>query len=87
MAIAQSPVYQEVYYFLASAPSHEAILAFRPSDATRERIRMLLAANKENRLCADEQAELDEFEQVEHLVRMLKLHTQQLNNHALTSTQ
>ena len=78
MAIAQSPAYQEVYYFLASAPSHQEIMAFRPSDATRERIRMLLDANKENRLSADEQAELDEFEQVEHLVRMLKLHTQQL---------
>jgi len=78
MAIAQSPVYQEVYYFLASAPSHAEILAFRPSDATRERIRMLLNANKENRLSAEQQAELDEFEQVEHFVRMLKLHTQQL---------
>jgi predicted amidohydrolase len=73
-----SPIYQEVYYFLASAPTHEQILAFRPSEATQDRIRALLTANREGRLTMDEQAELDEFEQVEHLVRMLKLHTQHL---------
>jgi len=82
MAIAQSPVYQEVYYFWASAPSHEAIIAFRPSEAARDRLHKLLAANEENRLSAEEQAELDEFEQVEHFVRMLKLHTQQLIDQA-----
>lgn len=78
MAIAQSPVYQEVYYFLASRPTHEEILAFRPSETTQTRIRELLEANKDGRLSSDEQAELDEFENVEHFVRMLKLHTRQL---------
>ena len=78
MAIAEPPVYQEVYRFLASAPSHEAILAFRPSEATQARIWQLLLANKTDGLSPDEQAELDEFEQVEHFVRMLKLHTRQL---------
>lgn len=78
MAIAHPPAYQEVYYFLASAPTHEDILAFRPSEATQERIRALVEANKEGRLTVEEQYELDEFEQVEHFVRMLKLHTRQL---------
>jgi hypothetical protein len=78
MAITYAPVYQEVYYFLASAPSHAEILAFRPSQRTQERLRALLEANKAGRLTAEEQDELDEFEQVEHFVRMLKLHTQQL---------
>jgi hypothetical protein len=78
MAISQPPIYQEVYHFLASAPSHDEILAFRPSPATQERIHALLNANKEQRLSADEQAELNEFEQVEHFVRMLKAHTRQL---------
>ncbi len=78
MAIAEPPIYQEVYHFLASSPTHEEILAFRPSDATQVRIHQLLEANKAGRLTADQQAELDEFEQVEHFVRMLKLHTRQL---------
>ena len=82
MAVAEPPVYQEVYRFLASAPSHEAIMAFRPSEVTERRIRELLASNKDGKLSAEEQAELDEFEQVEHVVRMLKLHTQELMNSA-----
>jgi hypothetical protein len=78
MTLAPSPVYQEVYQFLASRPTHEEILAFRPTEATQTRIHQLLAANKEGRLAADEQNELDEFETVEHFVRMLKLHTRQI---------
>jgi hypothetical protein len=73
MAIAEAPVYREIYYFLASSPSREEILAFRPSPFTQERITELLIANKEGRLTPEQEAELDEFEQVEHFVRMLKL--------------
>jgi len=78
MAVAESPVYQEVYYFLASSPTPEQILAFRPSEATQERIRALLQANKDGHLSVAEAAELDEFEEVEHFVRMLKLHTRKM---------
>ena len=78
MSIAQSPAYEEIYFFLASAPTHEEILTFRPSPAVQERIKQLLETNKVSRLTEQEQAELDEFEQVEHFVRMLKLHTQLL---------
>jgi len=80
MAVAESPVYQEVYYFLASSPTPEEILAFRPSEATQQRLRDLLQASKDGRLAAAEAAELDEFEQVEHFVRMLKLHTRKLHS-------
>ena len=78
MAVAESPAYQEVYYFLASSPAPEAILAFRPSEATQQRIRQLVEASKAGHLSLEESAELDEFEQVEHFVRMLKLHTRKL---------
>lgn len=70
MAVAPSPAYQEVYYFLASRPTH--------AETTQAHIHHLLQANKDGRLSADEQAELDAFENVEHFVRMLKLHTRQL---------
>jgi hypothetical protein len=78
MAVAPSPVYQEVFDFLVSAPTPEQIIAFRPSEATQARVRALLEANKESRLTAEERAELDEFEQVEHFVRMLKIHARQI---------
>ena len=77
MAIAQSPAYQEVYQFLVSSPTPEQIIAFRPSETTQERVRQLLAANKTNRLTAEEQAELDEFERVNHFVSMLKIYARQ----------
>lgn len=76
MAIAEPPVYRELYFFLASAPSKAEILAFRPSQAAQDRIRALLAAVNSGEISAEEQAELDEYEQIEHFVRMLKLHTQ-----------
>ena len=78
MAIAQPPIYEEIYHFLASQPTHEQIIAFRPSEAVQQRIYTLLEAGKSRSLMAEEQAELDEFEQVEHFVRMLKLHTREL---------
>lgn len=80
MAVAEPPVYQEVYRFLASAPTHAEILAFRPSEPSQQRIRDLLERNKASQLAPEEQAELDEFEQIEHFVRMLKLHTRELMN-------
>jgi hypothetical protein len=78
MAIVESPVYREIYYFLASSPSREQILAYRPSTITQERVDSLLATSKGGQLSDEEEAELDEFEQIEHFVRMLKLHTRQL---------
>lgn len=78
MAVANPPVYQEIYYFLASAPSREAILDFRPSLAAQERLKILLAAESDGQLTVEEHAELEEFEEAEHFVRMLKLFTRQM---------
>lgn len=70
MAGAQPPIYEEVHFFLVSSPTPDEILAFCPTQATQERGRSLLEAGK-----AGQQTELDDFEQVEHFVRMLNLHT------------
>ncbi len=78
MAIAQPPAYEEIYHFLVSQPTHKQIIAFRPSEAAQRRVYTLLEAGKTRGLSVEEQAELDEFEQVEHFVRMLKLHTREL---------
>lgn len=84
MAVAQTPIYQEVYHFLAASPRRQEILAFCPSEAMQGCLYALFAANKEDRLMSWEQVELDELEQIEHFVRMLKLYTQQLNDLSLT---
>lgn len=48
---------------------------YRPSSAAQERLRQLLDAQHSGRINPAETDELDEFEQLEHFVRMLKLHT------------
>lgn len=73
MNLTRSTPYDEVYDFLLSAPSPEAVIAFRPSEETQTRVRYLLEANRSGTLSTDEQAELDEFSSVEHFVRMLKI--------------
>lgn len=72
MTIAPVPTYDEVLDFLLTAPSAEEIIAFRPSAEAQARISELLEANRDN-LTLEEQAELEEFAQVEHFVRMLKI--------------
>ena len=77
MSLIRSSPYEEVYDFLLSAPTPEAVIAFRPSEETQARVRVLLEANRNGTLGADEQAELDEFSSVEHFVRMLKIRAEQ----------
>nr|AUN37646.1 hypothetical protein [uncultured bacterium] len=76
MDATRSTPYDEVYDFLLSAPSPEAVIAFHPSEQTQARVRYLLDANRNGVLSATEQAELDEFSSVEHFVRMLKIRAQ-----------
>ncbi|MBZ0304197.1 MAG: hypothetical protein K8J31_30965 [Anaerolineae bacterium] len=80
MAIASSPVYAEVYEFLLSAPTPAQVIAFHASEATQDRVQVLLDANRDRTLTADEEAELDEFQQVNHFVSMLKIYAGQRLN-------
>lgn len=58
--------------FLASTPTPEQIIAFRPSAAMAQRIHDLLTLNRDGLLDRSGQAELDYFIQVEHFMRLLK---------------
>ncbi|MEQ8672177.1 MAG: hypothetical protein RLP44_21235 [Aggregatilineales bacterium] len=74
MAVSQSPIYAEVYDFLTSAPSPQAIVTFKPSVTMQSRVSELLELNRAGRLTADDRAELDEFERLNHFMSMLKIH-------------
>jgi hypothetical protein len=63
---------EEVADFLASCPSPEALLAYRPSPDAQQRLATLLARTKSGRLTEEEQWELDQFEHVEMLLQMIK---------------
>ena len=73
MAVVRTSAYDEVLEFLTSTPTLAQIISFRPSEAIQERISTLLEANRNGLLNAEERAELDEFEQLEHFMRRLKI--------------
>ncbi len=74
METVHAPIFAEIYEFLVSAPTPEQIVAFQPSEAIQNRVRELLAANRDNRLTPDDRTELDQFETINHFMSMLKIY-------------
>lgn len=83
MALAsQHILFNEILDFLASTPTPEAIIAFRPSDELQVKASQLLDKNRDGDLSANERAELDEFQRMNHFMTMLKARARQkLLNH------
>jgi hypothetical protein len=63
---------EEVADFLASRPSREELLAYRPSRQAQERFGALLDRSKTGSLSAEEEWELNQFEHVEMLMQAVK---------------
>lgn len=70
----QSPmlILNEIAEFLASAPTRQQFLKFRPSKQVQERIGDLLLRQNAGELSPEERRELDQFAQVEVLMRLVK---------------
>ena len=64
--------YSEIVEFFASGPRPEDIIKFRPSAETQEHVRELLTKNAGNSLTEEEQAELDVYSNIEHIMRLVK---------------
>lgn len=62
----------DVLEFLANLPTPEEILALKPSEMLQEQVSALLAKNKAGELTAEEERLWQQYEYVEHLVRMAK---------------
>ena len=62
----------EVLEFFSKLPSPEEVIAFRASEKLQNRIHELLDINRTNGLTADEQKEWQQYEYLEHLVRIAK---------------
>lgn len=65
-------VYHHILNFLAGNPTREKIAEFAPTPEMQTRLRTLLARNQAGELTATEQAELEEYERIEHLVILIK---------------
>ena len=62
----------EIIDFLSDSPTPAQVLDYHVSDRAQERLRRLLVLNRGEALGADEEAELDELQKIEHVVVMLK---------------
>jgi hypothetical protein len=67
----------EILDFLASTPTPEQIIAYRPSDVLAQRLHDLLDQNRLGTLTSIQQDELDEFIRMNHFMNMLKIRARQ----------
>lgn len=65
-------VYQEVIDFLIKRPTPEEIIAFKVSHQAQAQLKVLLQKNRSATISSMELAELDVYEQLEHLMILLK---------------
>lgn len=68
-------VYRYVLDFLISQPTPEQIAAFRPTAEMQARLKALIEKEQNEGLSQEEQMELSEYEQIEHLIVMFKAGT------------
>jgi hypothetical protein len=71
-AIQHPPIYEELVELLARHAKPKEILGFQLSVQKQRRLDKLLEQNRKGNLTEEEAAELDAFEQFEHVVRLLK---------------
>lgn len=69
--------YDEFVDFLAGGTTPQGVVDFRPSEATRRKVAELIERQKAGGLSHDETAELNQFLQIEHLMRLAKARARQ----------
>lgn len=78
MAVAQpDTLFTEIIDFLASTPTPQDIIAFKPSERLEHRLSHLMERNRQDRLAEEERLELDEFLRMNHFMNMLKIRARQ----------
>ena len=70
-------VYDEVIDFIA-ATNPSKVLAFRPSEATRQRVTDLIDREKTTGLKPEKKAELEHYMWLEHVMRIAKIRTRNM---------
>lgn len=67
----------EIVDFMVGEDPHK-ILAFNASEKTKKRVFQLIEQSKEGKLSAKEQAELEHYFLLEHLIRLAKIRAYQM---------
>lgn len=69
--------YEEIIDFIAGGTTPESVVAFRPSDAVRQRVAELAERANDGSISLEERSELDDYLQLEHIMIMAKARARQ----------
>jgi hypothetical protein len=72
-----TPYYEEIVDFIATGTTPESVVAFRPTRAAIQRVEDLVARSRDGVISSEEQAELDDYLQLEHLMILAKARARQ----------
>ena len=69
--------YDEIIDFIAGGTTPEAVVAFRPSESVQLRVAELVERSKDGSISSEEQSELEDYLQLEHIMIMAKARARQ----------
>ena len=69
--------YEEIIDFIAAGTTPEAVVAFHPSNSVQQRVMELIERSKDGSISIEEQSELDDYLQLEHIMIMAKARARQ----------
>jgi len=64
--------YDEIIDFIAAGTTPETVVAFSPSESVQERVAALVERSKDGTITSEEQSELEDYLQLEHIMIMAK---------------
>jgi len=64
--------YDEIIDFIGAGTTPEAVLAFRPSESVQQRVAELVERSKDGTISSEDQSELEDYLQLEHIMIMAK---------------
>ena len=70
--------YEEIIEFIAAGSRPEDVVSFQPSQLSKDQVEDLIHREKTSGLTPDESAELDQFLQLEHIMRLAKARARKL---------
>jgi hypothetical protein len=69
--------YEEVIDFIASGTTPGNVVSFQPSEEVKGRVKHLIEQEKSASLSPEEKSELDNYLQLEHIMRLAKARARQ----------
>jgi hypothetical protein len=69
--------FDEIVDFIAAGTTPEAVVAFHPSESVQQRVASLVEGSKNGSISPEEQSELEDYLQLEHIMIMAKARARQ----------